>query len=161
MAVYVPETTEILDLLNMILGDNSPLQEVEKAWELDTVPQGTHVTYLCDGDGDKLGAVVTDINGTVYLGGKLIMMHEAGLAGKAASGVVEENLVEAVEEIVNMLRSVFNNQPGSEHVSPLPTRLLETPDADGDDAWLLDPSERLDLQGKCSFGTLRMSFLFR
>ncbi len=161
MVVCIPETQEILELFDTILDGKNLLRPADSPWNLRLVPEGTHVTYLCNVEGDKLGAVVTDINATVYLGGKLVMISETGLAGKARRMEVDETLADAVMEVVNMARTVFNQLVGNEHLRPAPTRVLERPRADGREVWLLDPSARLDLTGECSFGTLNISFLFR
>ena len=161
MTVTLPEVNEVRDLINMILGENSPLRVTKKAWDLTSLPDGTHITPLCNTDGENRGAVVTNINATLYLGGKLVMMPEARLADHAQRLEVEESIVEAVEEIVNMIRSAFNKQPGNEHMSPRSTRVLDKITADGEFAWMLEPGARLDLAGDCSFGDMRMSILFR
>lgn len=124
MTVTLPETYEFLDMLEMILGAKPPLANTKEAWDLAKIPDGTHVTWLCDAEGKRRGAVITDINTTLYLGGKLVMMPEAGLGDRAKRLEVEDTIVEAVEEIVNMMRSVINKQAGNVHVSPQPTQPL-------------------------------------
>ena len=104
---------------------------------------------------------VTSLNATIYLGGKLIMMPDAGLADIASTGQAEESQVDALEETINMLRSVFNNMPGSSHVSPMEIQPLTMPDAEGEDAWMFSPRSRVDFVGNAPFGELRMALLFR
>ncbi|MBU0742373.1 hypothetical protein KKG45_05220 [bacterium] len=157
----MPETSEILDILGAILGDEDLLRPADEPWDLGRVSAGTYITCLCNGEGETLGAVATDLNATICLGGRLVMMPEAGLADKARRLEVDEALTDAVTEIVNMTRIVFNRLPGNEHLSPLPARAMKTPRADGGEAWLLEPSARLDLAGECSFGALRIAILFR
>lgn len=160
MTVTMPKTSAFIDMLEMILGDRPPLNETGEAWDLSKVSDGTYVTWLRNAAGERRGAVVTNINATCYLGGKLVMMPEAGLGDQAKSRQAEEIVVEAVEEIVNMMRSVINKQAGNEHVSPEPTQPMTPVAADGPEAWVLAPSTRLDLAGECSFGPLQVAVVF-
>ena len=160
MTVTMPQAYELLDMIEMILGSKPPLSESKEAWDLAKAPDGTYVTWLCNSEGDKRGAVVTNINATLFLGGKLVMMPEAGLDDSARRLEVEDTIVEAVEEIVNMLRSVLNKQVGNEHLSPLPTEPFGKIDAEGSEGWVLGPGGRLDLVGECSFGPLNLSLVF-
>ncbi len=160
MTVTLPATNDFISMLEMILGDRPPLNETKDAWDLAKAPEGTHITWLSNAEGVKRGAVVTNINATLYLGGKLVMMPEAGLGDRAKSREVEETIVEALEEIVNMMRSVINKQAGNEHVSPESTQPMTPVAADGPEAWLLAPTTRLDLVGECSFGPLQVAVVF-
>jgi len=161
MAVTLPEVHEILDIIDMILRDKSPLRVTKDTWDLKTIPAGSYVTRLVNADDEVRGAVITNFNATLYLGGKLVLMPETGLADRALSLEIEDFIVEALEEIINMLRSVFNKQVGNEHVSPQSTQPMVAIAADSDDAWMLEPASRIDLSGNCSFGKLCMAVIFR
>jgi hypothetical protein len=161
MKVILTEVHEIPDLINLILGEKSPLVFTDDAWDLKTIPDGSYVTRLSNAAGEVRGAVLTDINATVFLGGKLVMMPEAGLCERAKNLEVDDSIVEALAEIVNMMRSIFNKQFGNEHMSPQPTQPMVAIAAEGDDTWMLEPASRIDLTGDCSFGKLCMSIVFR
>jgi len=161
VTVCMPKPHEVLRLLSAITDERGVLSRAEDPWDLNRIPAGTHVTYLLDDAGETRGAVVTDINATVYLGGRLILMPETDQLDMARRLEVDESLTDAVSEVLNMTRSVFNHQEGNEHLSPTPTRALETPRPDGPEAWLLAPSARLDLAGNCALGALRIAFLLR
>ncbi|MBC8424046.1 hypothetical protein H8E07_07970 [bacterium] len=161
MTICMPDTREILTILGAIIGDKKLIRPSGEPWDLGKAAVGTHVTYLCDADDEKLGAVVTDLVATVYLGGKLVMMPDAAMADKVRARHVDETMLEALEEVVNMTRSVFNGVAGNVHLHATPPSPLEKPRPDGGDVWLLEPAERLDLGGECSFGALRIAMLFR
>jgi len=157
----MPDTCEVLKILGSIIGDKKILQIADEPWNLAKAKPCTHVTYLCDAEGEQRGAVVTDLVATVYLGGKLVMMPDASLTEKVRERDVDGHLLEALEEVVNMTRSVFNHVEGNVHLRPVPPRPLKKPRPDRRAAWRLEPSERLDLEGECSFGSLRIAMLFR
>ena len=161
MAVCMPSFHEVLRTLADIIGGQSMLRRADEAWSLDRIPEGTQVTYMCNESGDRLAAVVSDINATVYLGGKLILMPENSMIKMAGCRYVDETLADAFEEVLNMTRSVFNQQEGSEHLTPEPMQALPNPRSDDCEPWLQNPTERLDLIGDGPLGTMRIAFLFR
>ena len=61
-------------------------------------------------------------------------------------------MVEAVTEVINNLRTLFNAIDLNPHVAPTKTFLYQVPAADDFVAWILEPGKRIDYVGKTPYG---------
>lgn len=152
MALTFPKTKEILDLVELLIGEK-PVFRKGAGWDLTEPDDGCYITFLQGQDKNVEGAIITDLPATLYIGGKLILLPEATLQNQSRSGEADEPIVEAVTEVVNNLRTLFNNIELNPHVAPSKTYEYQVPAADDLVGWLLEPSKRIDYVGETAYGT--------
>lgn len=161
MSLKLPNAADVIRTLEMMIGQNPILGEGGEAIDLTNPPRSTFVSWLKTEDGSVLGAIVTSLPAAVFLGGTMIMIPVGGQEDQVTSGEASEATVDAMDEINNMMRGLLNKVHENTHVTPSDIAIYETP-ADGDEnAWILDPAERLDLGGALPYGTGHMTLLSR
>jgi hypothetical protein len=158
MSIRLPQAKEILETIEIMLGKKPSLQPGGDAIDLAKPPAGSYFTPLSNDAGEIVGGVVANLGAAVYLGGSLIMMPEGGLAEQVKNQHPEDVVIEAYEEVVNMLRGVVSNTEGNHHVIPGVSRPL---DRGGEDGWIVEAPARLDLSGSVTFGPIQLSILSR
>lgn len=151
MSLVFPRQAEIFDLIEMLIGEK-PVFKRGESWDLRKPRPGTYITFLQAKDLDVEGAVITDLAATLYIGGKLILLPPASLRNQFDSGRAEEPVVEAVTEVINNLRTLFNAIDLNPHVAPTKTFPYQVPAADDFVAWILDPGKRIDYMGDTPYG---------
>jgi hypothetical protein len=160
VALTFPKTKEILDLVELLIGEK-PVFKKGDGWDLNNPEEGCYITFLQGKDKTVEGAIITDLPATLYIGGKLILLPDAGLKDQALKGEADEQIIEAVTEVVNNMRTLFNNIKLNPHVAPTATFAYQVPTADDYVGWILDPGERVDLVGETGFGAATMTLLSR
>ncbi len=158
MALTFPKTKEILDLVELLIGEK-PVFRKGEGWDLTSPDEGCYITFLQGQDKTVEGAIITDLPATLYIGGKLIMLPEANLKDQSQNGEAEEAIVEAVTEVINNLRTLFNNIDMNPHVAPSKTFEYQVPTADDYVGWLVDPSNRIDYVGETTYGNATLTLL--
>ncbi len=158
MTVTLPETKEILDLVELLI-DEKPVFKVGEGWDLEKPEPGTYITFLQGRDNAIEGAIITDLAATLYIGGKLILLPEAALMDQFNSGIADEPVVEAVTEVINNLRTLYNSIELNPHVAPTQTFPYQVPSPDDFVAWVLNPSKRVDYVGKTTFGKATLTLI--
>lgn len=151
MTLTLPTTREILDLVGLLI-DEKPVFTKGEGWDLTDPEPGACITFLQGRDNAVEGAIVTDLAATLYIGGKLILLPEASLMDQFKSGQADEPVVEALNEVINNLRTLYNNIDLNPHVAPTPTFPYQVPSPDDFVAWILNPSKRVDYVGQTNFG---------
>lgn len=151
MSLVFPKQAEIFELIEMLIGEK-PLFKRGQGWDLRNPEPGAYITFLQGKDYEVEGAVITDLAATLYIGGKLILLPPASLQSQYYSGEAEESVVEAVTEVINNLRTLFNAIDLNPHVAPTKTFPYQVPAADDFVAWILDPGKRIDYVGKTPYG---------
>jgi len=151
VALTFPKTKEILDLVELLIGEK-PVFRKGKGWDLSDPDEGCYITFLQGKDKTIEGAIITDLSATLYIGGKLILLPEATLQDQSQNGEAEEPIVEAVTEVVNNLRTLFNNIDMNPHVAPTKTYEYQVPEPDDLVGWLLEPAKRIDYVGDTAYG---------
>ncbi len=160
MALTFPKTKEILDLVELLIGEK-PVFRKGKEWDLSKPEEGCYITFLQGKDKAVEGAIITDLAATLYIGGKLILLPEATLQNQSQNGEAEEPIVEAVTEVVNNLRTLFNNIELNPHVAPTRTFPYVVPSADDYVSWILSPDKRVDYSGETTYGTATLTLISR
>lgn len=158
MTMTIPDTTEILDLVELLIGEK-PVLAPGEGWDLLAPPAGAYITFLTGRNNTVEGAVITDLPATLYIGGKLIMLPEATAQEQLRAGEASEPVIEAVNEVVNNLRTVFNNIADNPHVAPTATFPYRVPSADDLVGWIHRPGVRMDLVGETALGTATMTLI--
>ncbi len=158
MTVVLPETKEILDLVELLI-DEKPVFRVGKGWDLSQPKPGSYITFLQGRDNAVEGAIITDLAATLYIGGKLILLPEASLQDQFNSGQAEEPVVEALTEVINNLRTLYNNIDLNPHVAPTQTFAYQVPGPDDFVAWVLNPSKRVDYVGETAYGSATLTLI--
>jgi len=160
VALSFPKTKEVLDLVELLIGEK-PVFRKGKGWDLSAPSEGCYITFLQGKDKAIEGAIITDLPATLYIGGKLILLPEATLQDQAQNGEAEEPIVEAVTEVVNNLRTLFNNIEMNPHVAPTGTYPYVVPAADDYVGWILEPGKRVDYVGDTVYGPATLTLLSR
>ena len=158
MTVTLPETKDIFDLVGLLI-DEKPVFKPGKGWDLAVPDPGSYITFLQGRDDAVEGAIITDLAATLYIGGKLILLPEATLMDQYNAGEAEEPVVEALNEVINNLRTLYNNIDLNPHVAPTATFPYQVPSADDFVAWILNPSKRVDYVGKTNYGTATLTLI--
>lgn len=151
MSLVFPKQAEIFELIEMLIGEK-PFFKRGKGWDLREPDRGAYITFLQGKDYEVEGAVITDLAATLYIGGKLILLPPASLQNQFYSGEAEESVVEAVTEVINNLRTLFNAIDLNPHVAPTKTFLYQVPAEDDFVAWVLNPGKRMDYVGQTPYG---------
>jgi hypothetical protein len=158
MTLAMPETKEILDLVELLIGEKPVLRQGE-GWDLLQPNPGSYITFLQGRDNQVEGAILTDLPATLYIGGKLILLPEATLMDQMKAGAADEPVIEAVTEVINNLRSLFNNIELNPHVAPTKTFLYQVPAEDDFVAWVREPGKRVDYVGTTNFGMATLTLI--
>ena len=158
MTLTMPETKEILDLVELLIGEKPVLRE-GKGWDLTQPMPGAYITFLQARDNQVEGAIITDLAATLYIGGKLILLPDATLVDQMNSGEADEPVIEAVTEVINNLRTLFNKIDMNPHVAPTQTFPFQVPAEDDFVAWILNPGKRLDYVGQTQFGQATLTLI--
>ena len=158
MTLTMPETKEILDLVGLLI-DEKPVFKIGTGWDLTQPSPGTYITFLQGRDNEVEGAILTDLPATLYIGGKLILLPDATLMDQMNAEAAEEPVIEAVTEVINNLRTLFNNIELNPHVAPTKTFPYQVPAEDDFVAWILNPGKRVDYVGETAFGTATLTLI--
>ncbi len=158
MTLVMPETKEILDLVELLIGEK-PVFRQGKGWNLSEPEPGTYITFLQGRDNQVEGAILTDLPAALYIGGKLILLPDATLMDQMNSGEAEEPIIEAVTEVINNMRTLFNKIEVNPHVAPTATFLYQVPAEDDFVAWIINPGKRVDYVGKTIFGQATLTLI--
>lgn len=158
MTLAMPDTKEILDLVELLIGEK-PVFRKGEGWNLLNPESGTYITFLQGRDHEVEGAILTDLPATLYIGGKLILLPQATLMDQLKSGQADEPVVEAVTEVINNLRTLFNNIEMNPHVAPTKTFEYQVPAEDDFVAWVRDPGKRIDYVGETAFGKATLTLI--
>jgi len=160
MSLRLPDPLALREIITMIVGEDSPLQPTDRAGDFAAADTGTvYGALLRDDQGTIQGAVLADTAAAVHLGGSMIMIPPGAQQEQWRLGSAEEPVLDALAEVINMLRSVINNVSGNPHVAPDP--LAPLPELAADQAWLASPAARVDLAGALPFATARLAVLSR
>lgn len=152
MTLTMPDTKEILNLVELLIGEK-PVFKEGTGWDLTQPRKGAYITFLQGRDFEVEGAIITDLPATLYIGGKLILLPEATLNEQLRKGVASEPIIDALTEVINNLRTLFNNIDLNPHVAPTQTFPYQVPGPTDFVAWILAPKRRLDYVGETPFGT--------
>ena len=158
MALAFPKQAEIFELIEMLIGER-PVFKKGQGFDLSDPPEGCYITFLQGKDYEVEGAVITDLAATLYIGGKLILLPPASMQNQFNSGEAEEPVVEAVTEVINNLRTLFNAIELNPHVAPTKTFPYQVPAADDFVAWILKPGKRIDYVGQTPYGPGTLTFI--
>jgi hypothetical protein len=158
VTLTLPETKEILDLVELLI-DEKPVFRPGDGWDLTQPKPGTYITFLQGRDNAVEGAIITDLAATLYIGGKLILLPEATLKDQFNSGSADEPVIEALTEVINNLRTLYNNIDLNPHVAPTQTFAYQVPGPEDFVAWVLNPSKRVDYVGETSYGPGTMTLI--
>ena len=140
-----------MDLVGLLI-DEKPVFKKGEGWDLTNPNPGAYITFLQGRDSAVEGAIITDLAATLYIGGKLILLPEAALMDQVKSGEADEPVIEAVTEVINNLRTLYNNIDVNPHVAPTQTFPYQVPGPDDFVAWILNPSRRVDYVGDTPYG---------
>ncbi len=158
MTVVLPETQEILELVGLLI-DEKPVFKEGQGWDLANPSPGAYITFLQGRDNAVEGAIITDLAATLYIGGKLILLPEATLKDQFQMGMADEPVIEAVTEVINNLRTLYNKIELNPHVAPTETFPYQVPGPDDFVAWVLNPSKRVDYVGQTAFGKATLTLI--
>ena len=154
----MPESKEILGLVEMLIGEK-PVFKPGSGWDLTEPMPGAYVTFLQGRDNAIEGAIITDIAATLYIGGKLILLPDSTLMDQLNSAEASEPILDALTEVINNMRTLFNNIDMNPHVAPTQTFPYQVPSPDDYVGWMLNPSKRMDYVGQTAFGSATLTLI--
>lgn len=160
MTLTLPQPKAVLDLLSMFIGSRPPLAPGPSV-DLTYPLPGTYVTWLQGADGRVEGAIFSDLATSLYLGGELLMMPQPALQEMMNSGEASEAVLDALGEVFNNVRGLLNRIEMNPHVSPTDPVIYEALEPGDPNAWVLQPSRRIDLRGNTKFGPGTLTLLSR
>jgi len=158
VTLTLPETSDILDLIELLI-DEKPDFRPGDSWDLRNPTPGSYITFLQGRDNTVEGAIITDLAATLYIGGKLILLPAATLKDQFNEGQAGEAVVEALNEVVNNLRTLYNNIDLNPHVAPTQTFAYQVPGPNDFVAWILNPSQRVDYVGDTVVGPATLTLI--
>jgi len=161
MTLKLPAAVDVTEILEMCIGANPMLQQVDEPVDLTSPPPGTYVSWLKDDVGEVRGAILASLPAVAYLGGTMIMVPPGAQEEQVKAGAASEAVVDSMAEINNMLRGLFNRIRNNEHVSPADMVLFEAPGPDDPNAWVHAPCERVDMAGSFPYGQGWLTILSR
>lgn len=119
MPLTLPSTTDIEAILGRLLGESPSLSLDSDHPDLASLTPSYASVYF-DDDGTPTAAVVADLNASLYLGGKLIMMPMSRLREDAEEPELSEIVLDALSEVFNNFTSCFNEIEGNPHLRASP-----------------------------------------
>ncbi len=161
MTLKLPAPIDVTNILKMCIGQDPLLEESGNPLDLTNPPSGSYVSWLMTDSGEIMGAILASLPAVAFLGGTMIMVPAIGQEDQVKAGVPSEAIVDSMEEINNMLRSLLNQVQKNDHVSPSAITQYSPPAEGSDEAWILTAGERVDLVGQYSFGEGHLTILSR
>ena len=158
MTLTLPETKEILDLVELLI-DEKPVFREGNGWDLTDPDPGCYITFLQGRDNEVEGAIITDLPATLYIGGKLILLPASTLMDQLNQGVASEPIIDALTEVINNMRTLYNNIELNPHVAPTQTYPYQVPGPDDFVSWVLNPSKRVDYVGDTEYGKATLTLI--
>ncbi|HMQ23904.1 MAG TPA: hypothetical protein PKE00_15545 [Planctomycetota bacterium] len=156
MSTTLPKPAEIAKLLSSLLGSNISLQPA--ADRSSTCTDG--FASLCHDDNRApVLAFVANARAGAYMGGKLMMLPEGRLEEAAASGELDEVLIEALSEVFNNLTVPFNAIADNPHIASEPAEPVQAVAARA--PWIAKPSQVLELKADLLGGDGRLVVLVK
>ncbi|MEM9194327.1 MAG: hypothetical protein AAGF12_34440 [Myxococcota bacterium] len=142
----LPEAAAVKETLSLIINAPAELSAVAKAKPTRIRPNSKD-WYGCVLLGDKdevLGAILSDLEGTVRFGGRLLMLPKVPCDDFIKNKNPSEDVLDACSEVFNTLCSVFNHVSGNEHVRIAPLGQLSAQPID----WTKTARRRLEYKVK-------------
>ena len=150
MSQPLPNTEQVHELLDALLDGCPELATSSDAPDAAFVDKA--YTCVCrDDDGNASVGIVADIHAALFMGGKLMMMPDAGLEDQADEGDLWEEVLDALSEVYNNLTVTLNATPGASHVVSRPAARPGTLDGD-DESWMKSCKNCLSLSAKFPTG---------
>lgn len=141
---YMPDRLEVQSMLRMLVGNEINLTGVPKAnaTQFTSDTERHYASTLLDDNDEVIGAMITDLKATIYLGGGLLMMPDDILREQIKEGKPEEDVLESMSEVFNTLSSLINDIPNNPHIKVTPAKLLDASEY----SWMESPLNRFDAQ---------------
>ena len=158
MTLLLPKTRDIMELVELLI-DEKPVFKKGQGWDLTQPKPGAYITFLQARDNAVEGAIITDLAATLYIGGKLILLPDATSKDQFNEGQADEPVVEAMNEVINNLRTLYNNIDLNPHGAPTQTFPYQVPGPDDFVAWILNPSRRVDYVVDTHLGPATMTLI--
>lgn len=141
----LPRAQDFIRCIEQLIG--SDVTARESPAPLDVTGSGKfYMSQLIDDTDRLIGAIVMDLQSTVFLGGTLLMVPEGELNSQVRSRTPSEDSVAASSEVCNALSGSLNNVPDNAHIR---TKYLEAFNV-ADFPWLKKPRVQMTLED--SFG---------
>lgn len=141
----LPRSHDFIRCIEQLIG--SDVTARESSAQLDVTQAGKfYMSQLVDDNDRLIGAIVMDLQSTVFLGGTLLMVPEGELNAQVRARSPSEDSVAASSEVCNALSGSLNNVPENVHIRTKYLELLNLEDV----PWLEKPRVHMTLED--SFG---------
>lgn len=141
----LPRAQDFIRCIEQLIGSEVTAKEVPAEFDLNS-GERVYMSQLVDDSDRLIGAVIMDLEATVFLGGTLLMVPEAELKTQVRTRAPSEDSIAASSEVCNALSGSLNNVPDNAHVR---TKYLEPLNAT-EFPWLRKPRVQMMLED--SFG---------
>ncbi len=141
----LPRPQDFIRCIEQLIGSDVTAREAPNPVDV-TMGGKFFISQLIDDNDRLVGAILMDLQATVFLGGTLLMVPEGELNSQVRSRAPSEDSVAASSEVCNALSGSLNNVPDNAHVR---TKYLEAFNL-SDHAWLKKPRVHMSLED--SFG---------
>lgn len=141
----LPRAQEFVRCIEQLIGSEVTAKEVQAPLDI-TDGDRLYVSQLIDDSERIVGAIVMDLQATVFLGGTLLMVPEPELNTQVRTRSPSEDSIAASSEVCNALSGSLNNVPDNVHIRTKYLELLNHAEF----AWLKKPRTQMTLED--SFG---------
>jgi hypothetical protein len=131
--------SSLVTLLGLDGGKFNPAKRELKA---NANLRDCYISKLLDDDGKVVGAFLSDMKATIFLGGSLMMLPEGELKDQLRNRAPSEDVVSALSETFNTLSGIINMTSGNPHVRTTPTERFDF----AKEPWTAHVRARLDLE---------------
>jgi hypothetical protein len=112
----LPPMAPVAECLRTLLGDEVEIRKGPLTVDYQKALDAFWISTLVDDKDNEIGAVLSSLEATVYLGGVLMMLPESELAAQIKRCEPSEDAIAAMAEVCNNLISTFNDVDGNPHV---------------------------------------------
>jgi hypothetical protein len=125
--IKLPDAAAVIASIGELFGGDPGLVPStepvpESALELAALYAGRFV----DDDGKDLGVLLGELKLVAHIGGKLMGLPSTVIEEQAKTGILSEQVMLAMSEVVNTLSSTLNRLPGNAHVRGTPVETFPT-----------------------------------
>ena len=134
-----PSQVAIRQSLQMLVGEEIALTERSTPCDFE---DGTFFRVeILDNSDLLVGTMIADLEATVRLACKLLMLPEGEVSEQLDASEASEDSVETMSEIFNTMSTTINNIKSNPHVRTTPLALLDPQEFE----WVKNTKRRIDL----------------
>lgn len=124
--LILPPVRNIDQALKLLVGEKTALTDTPAKKHAQIMPTASWwaMSLLQDDSGETVGCVAADLEGTIRLGGGMMMLPPAYIAEQIRTRSPSEEVHEAISEVFNNICALLNGIKSNPHVRSTPAQLL-------------------------------------